>query len=152
MIPANKLENYRSYMRDHALLCKFVGVWPSERDLTKWILQKWQPQGHIELKLEAKGFFTVIFFNLQDKEKVFENGLYFYYNAGLFMRFGEECYNPDKEPFLAAPVLVRLFGLPTDFWDPKILEGIGNSIGSFVKKQKPQRKEDAPRTLGSVFI
>lgn len=26
-----------------------------------------------------------------------------------------------------------MFGLPTDFWDPEILEGIGNTIGSFVK-------------------
>jgi len=57
----------------------------------------------------------VIFFNLQDKENVFENGPYFYYNVGLFMSFWEECYNPDKETFLAAPVWVRLFGLPIDF-------------------------------------
>jgi len=26
VIPANKLEKYRSYMRDHALICKFVRV------------------------------------------------------------------------------------------------------------------------------
>jgi len=40
-IPLNKLEKYRSYMKVHALICKFVGVWPSKRDLTKWIQQKW---------------------------------------------------------------------------------------------------------------
>ena len=74
-------------MKDHALIYKFVGVWSSERDLTRWIQQKWQPQGHIKLKLGAKGFFTVIFSNLEDKEKVFENGPYFYYNASLFMRY-----------------------------------------------------------------
>jgi len=26
-----------------------------------------------------------------------------------------------------------LFGLPIDFWDPEILEGIGNTICNFVK-------------------
>jgi len=140
VIRVNKLEKYRSYMRDHSLICKFVGVWLSERDLTKWIEQKWQPQGHIDLKLGAKGFFRVIFFNLQDREKVFENVLYFYYNAGLFMRFWEDRYNPNKEAFLAAPIWVRLFGLPIDFWDSKILEGIGNSIGSFVKIAKTTKK------------
>lgn len=140
VIPANKLERYRSYMRDHALIFKFVGVWLSERDLTKSIQQKWQPQGHIELKLGAKGFFMVIFSNLQDKERVFENGPYFYYNVGLFMHFWEECYNPDKETFLAALVWFRLFGLPTNFWDPKILEGIGNSIGSFIKIVESTKK------------
>jgi len=86
VIPMNKLERYRSYMKYHALICKFIGVWPTEKDLTKSIQQKWQPRGHIELKLGARGFFTVIFLNLQDKEKVFENGPYFHYNVGLFMR------------------------------------------------------------------
>lgn len=54
-------------------------------------------------------------------------------NAGLFMRDWVENYNPDKEKLLAAPVWIRLFGLPSEFWDPKIIKGIGNSIGSFVK-------------------
>jgi len=112
MIPANKLEKYRSYMRDHAIICKFVGVWPAERDLTKWIQQKWQPQGHIELKLGAKGFFTVIFFNLKDKEQVFDNGPYFYNNADLFLRFWEDCYNLDKETFMAARVWVLFIWAP----------------------------------------
>eukprot|EP00253_Pinus_taeda_P013833 PITA_13833 len=90
-------------------------------------------KGHIELKLGVRGFFMVIFLNLQDKEKVFENGPYFHYNVGLFMRYWEECYDPDKENFLATPVWVRLFSLPMDFLDLEILEGIGNMIGRFVK-------------------
>jgi len=65
-------------MKDHALICKFIDVWPFEKDLTRWIQQKWQPRGHIELKLSTRGFFMVIFSNLQDKEKLFENGPYFH--------------------------------------------------------------------------
>lgn len=34
---------------------------------------------------------------------------------------------------LAAPIWVRLFGLPMEFWDPNILEGIGNTVETFVK-------------------
>lgn len=127
-------------MKYHALICKFLGVWQSKRDLTKWIQQKWQPQGHIQIKLGVKDLYMIIFPNMQDKEKVFKNGPYFYYNVGLFMRYWEECYNPDKEKFLATLVWVRLFGLPTDFWDPKILEGIGNTIGSFVKIAETMKK------------
>ena len=44
-------------MRDHAFICKFRGFWPSEKDLAKWIQQRWKPKGHIDLKLGAKGFF-----------------------------------------------------------------------------------------------
>lgn len=77
---------------------------------------------------------------MQDKEIVFENGPYFYYNVVLFMRYWDECYNPDKEKFLAALVWVRLFSLLMDFWDLQILEGIGNMIGSFVKIVETTKK------------
>jgi len=56
------------------------------------------------------------------------------------MRYWEECYNPNKEKFLAAPIWVRLFGLPMDSWDLEILEGIGNTIGSFVKITESTKK------------
>lgn len=120
-------------MKDHALICKFIGFWPSEKDLSKWIQLRWKPKGHIDLKLGAKGFFTVIFANLEDKERIFEEGPYFMNNVGIFMRHWEDRYNPDAEKLLAAPIWVRLFGLPMEFWDPEVLEGIGNSIGAFVK-------------------
>lgn len=73
-------------MRDHAFICKFVGFWPSKRDLARWIQQRWKPKGHIDLNLGAKGFFTVIFANLKDKERNFVGGPYFMNNVGLFMR------------------------------------------------------------------
>eukprot|EP00253_Pinus_taeda_P036597 PITA_36597 len=98
-----------------------------------WIYQRWKPKGHIELKLGEKGFFTTIFANLEDKERVFEEGPYFMNNAGLFMKFWEERYNPDNEKMPEALIWVRLFGLPVEFWNPEILEGIGNTIGVFVK-------------------
>lgn len=37
VIPPNRLEKYRSYMRDYALICKFIGYWPAEKDLLRWI-------------------------------------------------------------------------------------------------------------------
>lgn len=58
----------------------------SEKELEKWIQQRWKPKGHIDLKLGAKGFFSVIFSNLDDKERIFADGPYFFNNAGLFMR------------------------------------------------------------------
>eukprot|EP00253_Pinus_taeda_P004365 PITA_04365 len=120
-------------MREHALICRFIGYWPSEQELYRWIDQRWKPRGQVDLKLGAQGFFTAIFSNLEDKNWIFEEGPYFLNNAGLFMKFWEERYNPEKETMLDAPVWVRLFGLPDEFWDPEILEGIGNTIGSFVK-------------------
>ena len=56
VIPSSKLEEYRHYMKNHALICKFIGICPSKKDLLKWIQIKWQPKGHIDLKFGAKGF------------------------------------------------------------------------------------------------
>eukprot|EP00253_Pinus_taeda_P027077 PITA_27077 len=56
------------------------------------------------------------------------------------MKFWEERYNPEKETMLDAPVWVRLFGLPDEFWDLEILEGIGNTIGSFVKAAEATKR------------
>lgn len=39
----------------------------------------------------------VIFANLEDKNKVFGNGPYFFKNVGLFMKFGKERYNLETE-------------------------------------------------------
>lgn len=133
VIPNNKIEEYRSYMRDHALICKFVGFWPSEKDISKWIQQRWKPKGHIDLKLGAKGFFQVIFSNPEDKGRIFEGGAYLINKVGLFMRHWEHYYNPDKEKMFAAPIWIRLFRLPMEFWNPNILEGIGNTIETFGK-------------------
>lgn len=99
----------------------------------KWVQQRWKPKGHIDLKFGAKGFFIIIFSNLDDKERVLEGGPHFMNNAGLFMRHWEDFYHPDKEKMLVAPIWIRLFGIPMEFLDPEILEGIGNTIRTFVK-------------------
>lgn len=88
----------------------------------------------------GQGIFTVIFANLEDKERIFEEGPHFMNNTGLFMRYWEDRYNPDEEKIMAAPIWVRLFGLLIEFWDPEILEGIGNSIGTFVKVAESMKR------------
>jgi len=133
---ALKSENLRKkiqYMKDHALIGKFIGIWPNEKALQWWIQTYWKPKGHIDLQLGSKGFFTIIFFNVEDRNRVFEGGPYFFNSAGLYLRYWKEKFNPDKEDLTVAPVWVRLYSLPTEYWLPEILEDIGNALGNFVK-------------------
>ena len=65
-------------MKDHAIICKFIGIWPTERAPIYWINTKWKPKAHFDLQLGSKGFFTVIFSDLEDKESIMEGGPYFY--------------------------------------------------------------------------
>jgi len=133
---AIKSENLRrkiQYMKDHALIGKFIGIWPNEKALQWWIQTYWKPKGHIDLQLGSKGFFTIIFFNVEDRNRVFEGGPYFFNSAGLYLRYWKEKFNPDKEDLTVAPVWVRLYSLPSEYWLPEILEDIGNTLGNFVK-------------------
>jgi len=80
-----------------------MGLWPSERDLVKWI-QQWKPKGHYDLQLGSKGFFTIILHNLEDRNRIFEGGPYFYNSVGIFLHFWTENFNPKKEDFTHVPV------------------------------------------------
>ena len=44
------------FMADHALIGKFIGLQPSEKDLIWWINSTWKPKGHYDLHLGSKGF------------------------------------------------------------------------------------------------
>jgi hypothetical protein len=65
---------YRDQMKTHALICKFMGLWPTERTLCNWIKYQWKPSGEVDLHLGSKGFFTTVFMNLEDRDKIFEGG------------------------------------------------------------------------------
>ena len=50
------LEAHIQYMKDHALIAMFIGIWPIEKNLIWWINHHWKPKGGYELRLGAKGF------------------------------------------------------------------------------------------------
>ena len=57
-----------------------------EKTFHAWIRNHWKPKGEINLHLGSKGFFTVVFTSLADKDRVFKGGPYFYVVAGLYMQ------------------------------------------------------------------
>ena len=129
--PSNQCED--TVHEDHALIGKFIGLWPNEKALRSWINAKWHPKGHITLQLGPKGFFTAIFNCLEDRNRVLDGGPYFFNAAGLFLRGWVECFNPDKEDLSWAPVWICLYSLPVEYWEEDSLQAIGNALGEFVK-------------------
>lgn len=136
------IQAYRDHMMEHAIICKFMGLWPTERALCIWIKQHWRPKGDVKLHLGAKGFFTVVFSNLEDKDRIFDGGPYFLSSAGLYMRPWKANFAPEKETFTRVPVWIRLFSLPIDYWGLAILKSIGDRLGTFIKASETtmQRK------------
>jgi hypothetical protein len=140
IISTPRIEEQKKYMRDYALVGKFLGLWPSERELVKWIHQWWKPKGHYDLQLGSKGFFTIILHNLEDINHIFDGGSYFFNSAGLFLRFWTEKFIPETEDFAHAPVWIRLYSLPQEFWLEEVLAGIGNTIGVYVKSSEATKQ------------
>lgn len=127
------IQNYREHMAEQAIICRFMGIWPTERALCQWIRQVWKPKGDVQLHLGARGFFTVVFTSIEDKDRVFEGGPYFLASAGLYMRPWLPNFVPEKESFTCVPVWIKLFSLPIDYWGMNALRQIGNKLGRFIK-------------------
>ena len=83
------------YMNENALIGKFVGIWPIEKTPIWWINTTWKPQGNYDMQLGAKGFFMIILFNEEDRNKIFYNGPYLFNFVGLFLSPWKELFNLD---------------------------------------------------------
>jgi len=118
-----------------------MGLWHTEKTLHTWIKYHWKPKGSIDLHLGSKGFFTVVFTNIEDKDMVFGGGLYFYVATSLYMWSWMMNFVPERETFTLFLVWVRLYSLPLDYWKTESLSTIGNKLGRFVKASKATRRE-----------
>eukprot|EP00253_Pinus_taeda_P003170 PITA_03170 len=106
---------------------------PTEKALHGWISAKWKPKGHVTLQLGPKGFFSMIFLCLEDKYRILDEGPYFFNSAGLYLREWVARFNPDKEDLSWAPIWIRMYSLPEEYWDEGLLKDIGNGLGEYIK-------------------
>ena len=83
--------------KEKSLVGKFMGVCPKERDLVRWINSVWNPTGHYDLQLGSKRFFTIIFFNQEDRDHILEGGAYLFLSTRLYLRPWKERFNLEQE-------------------------------------------------------
>jgi hypothetical protein len=49
VIKSTKIGDHAKFMREHALIGKFLGLWLSRKELACWIKAWWNPKGDYEL-------------------------------------------------------------------------------------------------------
>jgi len=54
--------------------------------LYTWLKYNWKIKGELNIHLGSKGFFIVVFTNMEDRDKIFEGGPYFFAAVGLYMQ------------------------------------------------------------------
>ena len=127
------------YWRNHALICKFLGLRLSLPVLDSWARQVWNPEGEMEILLAANNYFMVIFSSMEDRNKAFEGGPYFFNQVGLFIKPWHMSFNSAEEIPSRVPVWVRLPRLPLEFWREDIFHSIsmllGKPVGSATQTQ-----------------
>ena len=82
----------------------------------------------------------IIFFNEEDRTRIFENGPYLFNSTGLFLRPWKERFNSDKENLMIAPIWIKMYSLPNENYKEEILIDIGNTPGNFVKVSEQTRQ------------
>jgi len=83
--------------------------------LQTWIKYHWRRKGIIDLHLGSKGFFIVVFVNIEYKDIVFEGGPYFYPLESLYMQPWIMNFVPQHETFTSIQVWVRIYSLPLGY-------------------------------------
>jgi len=73
---------------------------------------------------------------MEDRDRIFEGGPYFFAAVGLYMRPWMMNFVPERETFTSILVWIRLYSLPLDYWMPESLKAIGNKLGHFLKISK----------------
>jgi hypothetical protein len=94
----------------------------------------------VELHLGLKGFFTIVFLNLEDRGKVFYGGAYFHASMGLYMWPWKEKFSLEKETLKNVLMCMRLYYFPLEYWLPSTFEEIGNKLRKYVKTSEATLK------------
>lgn len=125
-----QVTNFYSIFKSGVIMCRFNGCWPPS-ELYQWIHLTWT--NNYELSLYSKGFFIVLFYNIADYQKVFEEGPRFWDRAGPFITPWFPEFDPNTLTVTRAPDWVRLPNLPLHFWHLSVFEDIGNTLCSYIK-------------------
>jgi len=136
-------------LQTKAVICRFNGFWPRSHDLHAWIYQNWT--ANCQLLLCSKGFFVVQFESMDDYQKVFLQGPWFWGRAGLFITPWFPEFDANTMTVTKMPVWVRLPNLPLPYWHHQVLEDIGNLLGSYIKSDK-ERQDKGLFTYARICV
>ena len=138
-----------SYLQKNAIICRFNGFWPKTDALYQWIHTVWTK--NCQIHLCSKGFFIVTFRAEEEKEKILNEGPWFWGSAGIFITPWFPEFDANTMVVSRMPVWVRLHNLLIHFWHYKALLAIGNTLGRMLKVD-PERHIKGIFTFARICV
>lgn len=134
-----ELSGLFNILQAQAIICRFNGVWPKFEDLSEWIYLKWTRD--CDIYLCAKGFFVVYFDWQKHYNHVINERPWFRGREGLFVTPWFPGFDVNSMVVSKTSIWVRVHNLPLPFWHHLVLEGIGNSLGRFLKLDRERMEK-----------
>ncbi|XP_019257717.1 PREDICTED: uncharacterized protein LOC109235928 [Nicotiana attenuata] len=116
-----------------SLIVKLFGKRILHHYLEKKIQELWRPTKNFPLIDLGDDYYIVKFTKRENMEKAFTQGPWFINGHYLSITKWRPNFVANKEKLTVSAVWIRLPQLPTEFYDGKLLEKIGNAIGRLLK-------------------
>ncbi|XP_070029272.1 uncharacterized protein [Nicotiana sylvestris] len=117
----------------NSIIVKLVGKHILHHYLKKQIQEIWRPMEDFQLIDLGEDYYISKFKRKENMDKVVQQGSWFIDGHFLSITRWKPNFVATKEKVTKSAVWVRLRQLPTEFYDGKILEKIGNAIGRLLK-------------------
>ncbi|KAL8541482.1 hypothetical protein ACS0TY_002668 [Phlomoides rotata] len=93
----------------------------------------WLMQGTMELIPLGRGYYTIRFSLLEDRDMIFKRRQWLL-NPGAFrLQSWVQNFNPNKVSSSLAQIWIRITDLPMEYWQPSILEAMASAFGTLIR-------------------
>ncbi|KMT00122.1 hypothetical protein BVRB_1g019440 [Beta vulgaris subsp. vulgaris] len=117
----------------NALICKIVGRSFSKEFLTIELAKLWQWKGNLKLITLGKGFYSVKCPDADTCATVLAGGPWNILGSHIWVQYWEPGFKPSQAKINTVPRWVMLPELPIEFFNQKMLEKIGSTLGRVLK-------------------
>lgn len=115
-----------------------VGRFLTERNINFLAMQNvlaalWRPQKGVEIHDIGNHRYTFVFYHVLDVQKVVEGGPWSFEQSPLICHKLEPMEDANAVPLNKMDIWVQVHDIPTGMLSDKVLQTIGNQVGTFVK-------------------
>ncbi|XP_058742315.1 uncharacterized protein LOC131614777 [Vicia villosa] len=118
------------------VIVKLLGRKIGYKALENQLQQMWVRKGIIRIVDLGHDYYLVCFTHEEDKNAAMSDGPWFVYDHYLTVKEWTPDFHPENDSIVNVAVWIRISGLPVEYYDPKVLQVIGNLVGRTVKVDK----------------